>query len=411
MFEDGELSIETYEKIKSDIDNESFIETKTIIEKGQNISDFSFYGVESHQDFVNDRGDDEGLKQGKYAVDNVYAANRPLISGDPLLTSIKNNSLIGDFFSTTDKYLMDDWNKYQSYLIIDSNSSYLNNQSMIKNVWFKGGFEPDDIHVSPPSGDFLFDKFYKKYDTETKSFIADFGQNYTELSKINVSYDHNSKNLIITSNNSDKNYAVSIKNVLNSSTGIIQEFELASKLNIKRIEMKYHKEFDKNLNENKNAYVFEKYNINVINGQNGMKPELLKANLNEHKIIVFKILNLIKSMWNSINLMEQTSTRYEMHFEDPKFKDILYEKDLEHYSFRTLTLIYENYTNECLYQVLCNDYFYVVLKTDDKNDSETDIYDIGPFVSFIFQEKHALLYEITVPESKMLLGLNIFMKY
>lgn len=393
------------------INDNDGINDNEVIESGKNISDFSFYGVESDQDFVNDRGDDEGLKQGKYAVDNVYAENRPLISGDPILTGIKNNELFGDFFSTTDKYLINDWSKYQTYLIIDNKSSYLNKQAMIKNVWFKGGFNKDDIYAAPPSGDFLFDKFYKKYDTETKSFVADFGQNYTELSKINISYDHNSKNLIITSNNSDRNYAASIKNVLNSSTGIIQEFEIASKLDIKKIGMKYHKEFDKNLNENKNAYLFEKHNINVINGQNGMKLELLKANSNEHKIIVFKILNLIKSMWNSINLVEQTSTRFEMQFEDPRFKDILYEKDLEHYSFRTLTLICESYKDECLYQVLCNDYFYVVLKTDEKKNNETDIFDIGPFVPVIFQEKHAILYEITVPESKMLLGLNIFMKY
>jgi hypothetical protein len=116
-------------------------------------------------------------------------------------------------------------------------------------------------------------------------------------------------------------------------------------------------------------------------------------------------------MWNSINLVEQTSTRFEMQFEDTRFKDILYEKDLEHYNFRTLTLIYESYKDECLYQVLCNDYFYVVLKTDEKKNNETDIFDIGPFVPIIFQEKYAILYEITIPESKMLLGLNIFMKY
>jgi hypothetical protein len=134
------------------------INDNEVIESCKNISDLSFYGVESNQDFVNDSGDDEGLKQGKYAVDNVYAENRPLISGDPILTNIKNNELFGDFFSTTDKYLINDWSKYQTYLIIDNNSINLNKQAMIKNVWFKGGFNKDDIYAAPPSGDFLFDK-------------------------------------------------------------------------------------------------------------------------------------------------------------------------------------------------------------------------------------------------------------
>ena len=58
--------------------------------------------------------------------------------------------------------------------------------------------------------------------------------------------DDEEKVIVYNLYNSDRNYAASIKNVLNSSTGIIQEFEIASKLDIKKIGMKYHKEFDKN---------------------------------------------------------------------------------------------------------------------------------------------------------------------
>ena len=175
--------------------------------------------------------------------------------------------------------------------------------------------------------------------------------------------------------------------------------------------MKFHKEFDKNLNEKTSASIFEKYNVNVFNGQYGLKPVLLKAHSNEHKAKVSKILNLIKSMWNSINLVEQTNTRYEIQFEDKKFKDILYEKNLETINFRTLTLINQSYSNGFYYYVLCNEYIYIVLKINGKDENDIDIYDIGQFVSFSFQENAAILYEITIPESKMLLGLNIFMKY
>ena len=374
--------------------------------KKTNESDLSFYGLESNQDFIG--GDDDGIIQGKYMVDNVFAHNRPLISGDTILANVKHNTLVGDFFSNYDKFLINEWTKYQSYLIIDYNLTSFNNNSFVKNVYFKGGFNESDMNEYQPSGDFLFNKFYKVYNTGNSS---EFGQNFSELSKIDISYDYNSKNLIITSKNSNKDYLIHIKNVLNSSTGIIQEFEFDSKLNIKRIGMKFHKEYDKNLNEKINAHIFEKYNINVFNGQYGLSPVLLKADSYDHKQVISKILNLIKSLWNSINLVEQTSTRYEMQFEDVKFKDILYEKELENVNFRTLTLINQNYYNGYYYNVLCNEYLYIVLKVNIKDENDIDIYDIGPFIPIYFQENSAILYEITVPESKMLLGLNIFMKY
>lgn len=404
----GELSEETYNLLKNE---QTENETNEQIKIAKNQSDLSFYGVESNQNFISNGSDDEGMKQGKYMVDNVFAHNRSLISGDQLLLNIKNNKLVGDFFSSSDKYLINAWDKYQSYLHFDYKSCSFDNQSIIRNVWFKGGFNKDDMNKYPPSGDFLFNTFYKKYDNDMKTYISEFGQSFSEMSKIEISYDPNSKNLIITSKNNSNNYFMYIKNILNSSAGIIQEFEFESKLNIKKIGMKFHKEFDKNLNEKSNSYVFEKHNINVFNGQFGLRTPLLKANSNDHKNISLKILNLIKSMWNSINLVEQTNTRYEMQFEDVKFKDILLEKNLEEYQFRSLTLINQSYQNNFYYYVLCNEYIYVVLKVNVKNDDDVEIYDIGTFVSFAFQEKCAIVYEITIPESKMLLGLNIFMKY
>ena len=106
----------------------------------------------------------------------------------------------------------------------------------------------------------------------------------------------------------------------------------------------------------KNGFKFEKYNINVFNDVDQVNNILLKADSNSHKITVMKILNLIKYLWNSINLVEQTNTRYEMQFEDVKFKDILYEKSLENVNFRTLTLINQSYSNNYYYYVLCNSF-------------------------------------------------------
>ena len=161
----------------------------------------------------------------------------------------------------------------------------------------------------------------------------------------------------------------------------------------------------------KNGFKFEKYNINVFNDVDQVNNILLKADSNSHKITVMKILNLIKSLWNSINLVEQTNTRYEMQFEDVKFKDILYEKSLENVNFRTLTLINQSYSNNYYYYVLCNSFIYIVLKINVNDENDVNIYDIGPFVELTLQQKHEIIYEISIPESKMLLGLNFYIKY
>ena len=100
-----------------------------------------------------------------------------------------------------------------------------------------------------------------------------------------------------------------------------------------------------------------------------------------------------------------------MQFEDVKFKDILYEKSLENVNFRTLTLINQSYSNNYYYYVLCNSFIYIVLKINVNDENDVNIYDIGPFVELTLQQKHEIIYEISIPESKMLLGLNFYMKY
>ena len=218
--------------------------------KNENISDLSFYGMSSDQGFYNKSDDEEGLKAGKYMVENVFAENNPLISGDPILSNIKHNDLVGDFFGSKNKNMINESNKLFSYLTFDS-SIKSDNQAIVKNVYFKGGFLKDNMFAYPPSGDFMFDTFYKTYNKEEQIIKSEFGQTFHNLSKINISYNINDKNLIITSKHMDNKYVANFKNVLNSSTGIIQEFHIESKLNIKKIGLLYHKEYNKDFVENK----------------------------------------------------------------------------------------------------------------------------------------------------------------
>lgn len=407
----GDIKNENISDISGNIKNENILDIFDDI-KNENISDLSFFGMELDQDFYDSKNEIEKLKDGIFIVENVFSEKNEIISGDQILSNVKNDPLVGDFFSYVNKYSVNESNKFTSYLSIEKQTT---NMSTVKNVYFKGGFSYDCLSGVPPSGDFMFNTFYKDYKvSDEKIKSSDFGQHFTNNSNLNISYDTTLKNLIITSKYSDEKYYANFKNILNSSNGIVQEFEIFTNLKTSKIGMKLHKEYDKDLNEYSDRFKIEKFNVNIFNGVGPNNNILFKADLNDHKVTVFKILNLIKSLWNSINLREQKNeynTIYNMEFEDFKFNNELTKKNLEDVKFRTLILSKEFTENDYIYQILCNDYIYIILKIDKFDSSNVDIYDIGPFVELSLQQKHEILYEIAIPESKMLLGLNFLMKY
>lgn len=134
-------------------------------------------------------------------------------------------------------------------------------------MYFKGGFDESSSKINPPSGDFLFDKFYKSYDNNKKASLQ-FGENFIEMSKVNVSYNIKTKDLIIISKNELIPFMYEMKNILNSKNGIIHEFFIKSKkFQDKKIEMLIHKEYDKNFNENIKQSKIQLKNINIFNGK------------------------------------------------------------------------------------------------------------------------------------------------
>lgn len=95
-----------------------------------------------------------------------------------------------------------------------------------------------------------------------------------------------------------------------------------------------------------------------------------------------------------------------MIIEDPKAAEYLQKKDIKDIPFRSLRMISQTYKDGAYYQILCNKYLYIVLKVTGKNQENVDVYDIGLMVQLKFCSHFALIYEVLIPESRELLGLN-----
>lgn len=369
-----------------------------------------FWNVEQDQGFVYDGKDEQGLREGKYVVNNIFNENYSEISGDALISNIKTKTEVGDFFSSDDSNLTNKWQKYQNPLTNDS-SIYPDNKSIFKAVYFKGGFNEDDLYGVPASGDFLFNYFYKTY-TNNKKAKSEFGNSMIEYSKVNVSYDIETKNLNINSINDLTNFKYEMNNILNSRKGVVYDFSLKSKLfKEHNIEFAIHKEYDSDYKENYKASKIITNNINLINGQYNLRSVLFLISDQNELSERTKIINGLTSFWKSVNLIETHSNKYRIEIEDPKYGDYIKAKRMENILYRDLNVVQNIFKDGFYYQVLMNNYIYIVLKIDANDENLIDIFDIGKFIPMTFMSQSAPIFEITIPESKMLLGLNVFMKY
>ena len=333
--------------------------------KTTNEGQISFWNVENDQEFVNKTDDLPGLISGKYAVNNVFAKNY-IISGDPILSDVRNQSIAGDFISNDDLTLNNKWQKYQTFLMNEC-GIYPDNNAVFRAVYFKGGFDEESIYLSPPSGDFLFNYFYKTY--KNSKAKAEFGHTMAKMSKVNVSYEIENKNLIIRSKNELQSFEYEMLNAINSSTGFIQEIKLKSKVIAdKKIEFYFHKEYDVDFMDKSEANQIITNNINLLNGQFNLRSAQFNASNVEEISLRTQILNGLKSFWNSVNLVETQPSKYRIDIEDFKFGDFIKSKGLEDVQFRNLNTVQNLFHEGYYYQVLMNNYIYIVLKVNSKNE-------------------------------------------
>ena len=96
---------------------------------------------------------------------------------------------------------------------------------------------------------------------------------------------------------------------------------------------------------------------------------------------------------------------------DSKTRAILRSKGLLELPFRQLVLVSQSFVNGNYYQILMNRYVYMILKLSGTSFDNADIYDFGIHAPLKFNIYHAPVFEISIPESKMLLGFAIDMEF
>ena len=383
----------------------------------KDLGQMGFWGVSTGQEFYNSGDDVEGLTGGLYAVNNVFAHNYPAISGDPVLSKMKYNTLVGDIFSNYDKHLIMKWNDYQNFLSMDMIQDGEGN-AFLKNVYFKGGFAEDDIMAAPPSGDFLYKHFSKTYiknkNTSSERLVsAKFGDSFIDKMSMHLDYNIDSKNLTLSATFNDNNIDVKMLSVSNSEKGIHQQFYMDSitKTKSKMIRFNFEREIDKNFDIVSSKSKTQTKNVILYNSLIPGKEIEFEMEAPEFKDRSLKILNILNAHKKSLELNELNDNVYEMAFNNSKIGAILRSKGLLELPFRQLVLVSQSFVNGNYYQILMNRYVYMILKLSGTSFDNADIYDFGIHAPLKFNIYHAPVFEISIPESKMLLGFAIDMEF
>ncbi len=373
----------------------------------KDMGQMGFWGLETGQRFHNLGSDPEGIKAGHYMVNNVFSQNYPEISGDPVLSKIKYNSLVGDIFSNYDKYLINHWELYQNCLHLDKIKDQVGT-AFIKNVYFKKGFSISAAFEEIPSGDFLYGKFIKSYINENNNIIkTDFEYSFTEPMQMTLNYNVDNKNLTISSSFYDVYHHIDAISIFNSSKGIYHKLFIENnKGQNQKIKMNFERVCDEEFNlipeksktQTKNVILFNK----LIEGRD-IEFEFQTDKFKDNAIKLLNILSVYKNS-DRLELNEIKPNEFELVFNDSKIGQILRSKGLLDLPFRTFSTIYETTLNGYNYQILINSLIYLVLKSSENNVDNVDIYDYGVISPLKFSYNHAPIFEITIPESKMLLG-------
>jgi hypothetical protein len=367
---------------------------------------FGFYGVDVDQEFTG--SDIEKMKNGQYAVNNVFANEYAPLSGDSVFKGIATNPLAGDVYTTYDRLNNYNSNQYQMYLELDANRK--SGTAQFKNVFFKGSFPQSAFLTRMPSGDYVFKRFFKSYVDNPKA-KAVFGDDFTVEGKLSANYDIDSKDFVLWSEYDDKDVHIYGKVKFNSEEGHFQEFSLESKpIDVNHmdqvIKYSFHREYDVKLNHIQENDVMEKVNIKPVGDYIPALEAKLMIEDTDVKNEAKKILDMVRSYWTSINLQENSSGGYDMVFEDAGAEEELAKRDLKDVPFRSFNVLSLAYKNGFYYQILCNRRMYIVLKYSESKPDDIGIYDFGVLVQMKFASHYALIYEVLIPESRELLGLN-----
>ena len=258
--------------------------------------------------------------------------------------------------------------------------------------------------------------YYKTYDVNEKIFKHEFGSEFLVGGKTKIDYDPVSKDLKLAFSYREDAFSASGMCIYNSDdlkeNGYVQEFMLRSKdINgtNDHIGLDLHYEFNYDLEVIEDKTTKEYSYINPMNNIAKFFEATLYIQDYEVKSKLIKLRNILKSHWKAFNLVEKDEGIYWIEIEDTKLGEYLKSKNLyDEAKWRSLKIVKEEFHDNYFYHVLTNKYVYIVLKINAKKESDCEIYDWGVLFPMSYIQGKALLYEVTYPNSRELLGLNFY---
>ena len=387
---------------------------------GQIGSAGGLFAVPTNMQFENDGSDIDGIKQGKYYINNLTQSPKQLYNGDNGIKDIEATAdiLTKDTFENQIK-----WEDYQAYCQFDN---ITNERAGIKAVYFSGGYPLSSMLVTQnPSGDFLFQHFCSQGNTKLdkiSGFHGDiqedlFGICFTESLIPKISYNFENKIFDVKAQINSARYYMRLQSVITKQS-ILQEVEITSDKRInKDLKLKITRQIDSNFEVIKNKHKDQTVNIKILNNsgfKNNYEPIQFLFETIEQKRKLLHFKDLIEKTWDELEIYPCDQNRKRINNIQQYDKKIqhyrlsssnkLFKSSIKKYAniedFDTFVIRDEFIKNNIEYTLIANNYLYFVL-------SDEDIYDWGIISLPRFNTGNYPIFKSLYPTGQLTYGIGI----
>ena len=382
-----------------------------------------FFAVPADMEFYNDGSDQQGIKNGKYYINNLTQTPSSLYTGDG---GIKDVTATADIL-TWDTFQSRSWSDYQNYCLFDN---ITNQRGGVKCVYFEGGRPLSSMKVvypELPSGDFMFRYFYDQGDAK-KSGYQDyndlFGLCFTLSLKPEISYDFQSKTLTISGRAAQENVVATLESKICSESGMIQTVQLNNvpSVYIPEHNLRIRRWFDKDL---KSFRFNEKFDdvktIKILNNTGFMKSQqnvMLLLQMEDWRKRVLGIKAIFQKSWKKLQIYQcdnngmKTDDMMKLEYAGFHHYRVIcqtsrFKKAVQQYgNVQEITTFIQRQQvkrEDATYTVIANDYLYFVF-------SDQDVYDWGVVDLPRFAPDHYPIFQSTDQRCKCIYGVGVDMK-
>lgn len=380
-----------------------------------------FFAVPNTMQFENDGSDQDGIKKGKYYINNLTQSPSSLYNGD---NGIKDIEATADILTKDTFENMPKWQQYQGMCQFDNIS---NQRAGFKAVYFHGGFPLSAmLDAYPISGDLLFQHFCSEGNSKIDKISGfygpiqqeQFGMCFTESLKPIISYDFENKIFNVSAHIKSERYEMLLNAQMSSLSGITQIVQLKSINTLNNdIKLKLKRSINEKFQPLTEFFENNTVHIKILNNsgfKNNYQPIMFACETSQHKKYLNKIKKLINTYWDQleiypvdmngdrlidIDIQKKQYKHYKLDCQNKTFisnvKKIANREDLSMFVIRQEFTI-----NDIQYTLIANNHLYFVL-------SDQGIYDWGVISLPRFKTGNYPVFRVTYPNGQLTYGIGV----